>query len=352
MCSAAGDKASLAIGMAGLIMEHFVYGRVRMASRLASEHILLIESIGDPTLTIGLSLGAIATKIQSAEMGLVLRWSQNVIELAQGDPARGNAIVGSPLAMALATRGTARWALGHAGWRTDLEQAVATARGTEPWSHAMVVTYKYLGAIPNGVLPADDAALREIDEALRIAERSSDDRALGLARLTKGIALVHRDSSADRERGLDVLEQVREMCLNDQYYPSDLPVADVWAARGRARRGDRDGALPRLRRAVDDLFHAGQFGHFGTATAALVETLLAGATERDITEAAEAVDRLAASPGDKGLVSRDINLLRLRALLAQARNDEAGYLDLRSGYRDMATSLGFAGHIGWAEAMR
>ncbi|GFP49850.1 hypothetical protein LAUMK7_03711 [Mycobacterium kansasii] len=69
LCSTAGDTASLAIGMAGPIMEHFVYGRVRTASRLASEHMALIESIDDPTLTIGLSLGAIATKIQSGEMG-------------------------------------------------------------------------------------------------------------------------------------------------------------------------------------------------------------------------------------------------------------------------------------------
>ena len=351
LCSAAGDKASLAIGMAGLIMEHFIYGRVRTASRLASEHIALIESIGDPTLTIGLSLGAIATKIQTAEMGVVLGWSQNVIELAHGDPARGNAIVGSPLAVALATRGTARWALGRAGWRTDLKQAVATARGTEPWSHAMVVTYKYLGAIPNGILLADDRALREIEEALRIAERSSDDRALGLARLTSGIALLHRDSLADRERGLDVLGQVREMCLHDKYYPSDLPVADVWAARERARRGDRDGALPRLREAVDDLFHAGQLGHFGTATGALVQTLLADGAEGDITEAVEAIDRLAATPGDKGLMSREIHLLRLRTLLAQARGDEARYLDLRDRYRDVAKTLGFEGHIAWAEAM-
>jgi len=296
-------------------------------------------------------LGAIATKIQTAEMGVVLGWSQNVIELAHGDPARGNAIVGSPLAVALATRGIARWALGRAGWRTDLEEAVATARGTEPWSHALVVTYKYLGAIPSGILLADDAALREIDEALRIAERSSDDRALGLARLTNGIALVHRDSPADRERGLNVLAQVREMCLHDQYYPSDLPVADVWAARERARHGDRDGALPRLREAVDDLFRAGQLGHFGAATGALVETLLAGPVEGGITQAVEAIDRLAAAPGDKGLMSREINLLRLRALLAQARGDEARYLDLRDRYRAMATELGFEGHMKWAEAM-
>ena len=37
LCTAAGDKASLAIGMAGLMMEHLRHGRVREASRLASE---------------------------------------------------------------------------------------------------------------------------------------------------------------------------------------------------------------------------------------------------------------------------------------------------------------------------
>ncbi|OBK23863.1 cyclase [Mycobacterium asiaticum] len=355
LCLATGDQTSLAIGMAGLVMEHFVYGRVRTASRLASEHIELIESIGDPTLTVGLSLGAIATKIQSAEMRTVLAWSQNVIELAQGDPARGNAIVGSPLAVALATRGTARWALGRAGWRTDLDEAIATARGTEPWSHAMVVTYKYLGAIPNGILRADDGALQEIDEALHIAERSSDDRAVGLARLTAGIALIHRDSPADRDRGLKLLAEVHEMCSHDQYYPSDLPVADVWAAWESAKRGDREAALPRLRSAVDELFRAGQFGHCGTATGALVETVLAArpgpASEDDIAEAVAAIDRLAAAPGDPGLVSREVHLLRWRGLVAQARGDVSAYVELRDRYRDMATALGFEGHIAWAELM-
>ncbi|OBI92434.1 cyclase [Mycobacterium asiaticum] len=351
LCSAAGDKASLAIGMAGLIMEHFVYGRVHTASGLASEHMAMIESIGDPTLTIGLSLGAIATKIQSAEMRLVLAWSQNVVELAQGDPARGNAIVGSPLAVALATRGTARWALGHSGWRKDLDDSVATSRGTEPWSHAMVVTYKYLGAIPNGILLADDLALQEIGEALRNAERSSDDRALGLARLTEGIALVHRDSLQDRQRGLDVLRDVCEMCEHDKYYPSDRPVANVWAAWELARRGDRESALPRLRAAVDEMFGAGQFGHCGAATSALVQTLLAGGTDGSIAEAVEAIDRIAAAPGDQGLVSREIQLVRMRALLARARGDAPAYIELRDRYRAMATALSFQGHIAWAAAM-
>jgi hypothetical protein len=50
-------------------------------------------------------------------------------------------------------------------------------------------------------------------------------------------------------------------------------------------------------------------------------------------------------------VIREIWLLRLRALLARARGADAAYADLRDRYRDMAKTLGFEGHIGWAEAM-
>ena len=58
LCAAAGDKASLAIAMAGLVMDHVFQDRVREASQLASEAMALIESIGDPTLTVGLSFAA------------------------------------------------------------------------------------------------------------------------------------------------------------------------------------------------------------------------------------------------------------------------------------------------------
>ena len=41
----------------------------------------------------------------------------------------------------------------------------------------------------------------------------------------------------------------------------------------------------------------------------------------------------------------------LRRAEAQARGDDAAYADFRNRYRDMATSLGFEGHIAIAEAM-
>jgi class 3 adenylate cyclase len=352
LCAETGDKASLAIGMGGLLGEHLMRGRVPEASRLASEHMALIESIGDPTLMVGLSLAAIAIKTETGEIADVLRWSQTVIDLANGDPAKGNFILGSPLAVTLASRGIARWALGRPGWRDDLDEAVAMARSTDPVSHSLVITWKYCLAIAGGVLQADDAALRDIDEALRIAERSSDDFALAYARSTMGLALVHRDSIAGRDLGLELLGQVRDMCLHGRFYLSELPAVDVWAARERAKRGDRDGAIHQMCAAVDDLFRSGQLGYCVPATGVLVETLLDRGADGDVQEAEAAIGRLADAPADDGLVLRDIWLLRMRALLAQALGDDTSYRDYRDRYRATATSLGFEGHMKWAEAMR
>ena len=351
LCTAAGDKPSLANGMAGLMMEHMMRGREREASRLASKTMALVESIGKPTLTVALSLGVINTKLQVGEVAEALRCSQTVIELAGGDPAKGNVVFGSPLAVALAYRGTARWALGRAGWRDDYDRALAMARGSGPMSHAVVIGYGYGFAIAGGVLLADDAARRDIEEARQIAERSSEDFAVGCARWALGMALVHRDSPVERERGLAVLGQVRDMCLQGRFPQFSRAAVDVYTARERARCGDRDSAIPQLRAVIADMFHA-EYRTYGIlATGFLVETLLDRRAEGDVAEAEAAIERLATAPADEGLVIRDIWLLRLRALLAQAHGDEAAYRDYRDRYRDMATSLGFEGHMKWAEAM-
>jgi hypothetical protein len=345
------DRASLAIGMSGLVPEHFIHGRARQASQVGSELMALVEPIGDPTLTVALAASLPTTKFGTGEMVEVLRWSQTIIDLAQGDPAKGNLMVGSPLAVGFAMRGTARWALGRPGWRDDLNQAVDMVRGTEPWSLALVLMFTHGAAIQGGVLLAEDTALRDVEEALSIAQRSGDDFAVSTICLTLGIALMHRDSPADRDRGLVVLEQIRDTCLNGRFYLSMLCIVDSYIAYETARRGDRDGALPRLREAVNDLFHSGQLVHCEAATGALVETLLDRGADADISEARAVIERLVATPADDGLVIREIWLLLPRALMARSHDDHSSYRDYRDRYRDMATSLGFEGHMKWAEAM-
>ena len=352
LCTAAGDKASLAIAMAGLVMDHVYQGRVREASQLASDATALVESVGDATLTVGLSLPMVYAKIESGQWAEVLRWSQIAIDLADGDPSKGNFILGSPLALALTSRAIARYSLGRPGWRDDMQQGLAMARSADPVSYATVVSYVYLPGVPLGVLRPNDRALREIEDALRIAERSGDDLALSSAQVTLGHALVHRHTAAERDRGQTLLAEVGDVFLRWGHNLCDLPIVNVYLARERTRCGDRDGAISLMRAAVDHLFREGQLLSWGIpATGVLVETLLDRGTESEVAEAEAAIERLAAAPADEGLVMLDIWLLRLRALLARAHGNAAAYADFRDRYRDMARTLGFEGHIAWAEAM-
>jgi class 3 adenylate cyclase len=349
LCSAAGDKVSLAIAMSGLATELHYTGRSREGARLASEQMALLESIGDPTLTMGLAFVAFNIWGGAGEFGEILRWSQTVIDLAAGDPAKGAGFgFGSPLAAAVLFRGFARWWLGRPGWRQDLDDAVAMARRSDPATLALVVSWTYGVAMQYGVLRADDSALRVSEEAVQAAG-SSNWAALGLAEFTLGVALLSRDAAAGRRRGLELMVRFGEVVR--ERAPFLVPVAELWVARERARRGDRDAAIAVGRQAVDGMHQAGQLGFGVWGTGVLVETLLERGAEGDLAEAQAAIDRLANLSADHGSAMREVTLLRLRALLARARGDEVAYRDLASRYRAMAESLGFEGHIAWAEAM-
>jgi class 3 adenylate cyclase len=352
LCALSGDKAPLATAMAGLVMDHAYRGRIREASKLASEAMALVESLGDPTLMVGLSFPALYAKIECGEWSDVLRWSQRVIDLADGDPFKGNFIFGSPLALALGSRGTARYSLGRPGWREDLRHGLDMARGADPLTYAGVAALGYFPGIPNGALAADDRAVRDIEDALGIAERAGNDMAPAFARMALGVALVHRQTAAERDRGLTVLAEVSDVLARHAHNLGDRPLVEVYLARERAWRGDLDEAIPLMRAAVEHLVREDQLLSWGVAaTGVLAQTLLDRGADGDVAEAEAAVERLAVAPTDEGLVIRDIWLLRLHALLARAHGDAATYAELRDRYRNMATTLGLEGHIAWAEAM-
>jgi len=349
LCSAAGDKASLAIGMAGLVIERAFQGRIREASQLASE----AWSLGEPDLTVGLSFPVIYAKAHGGEWNDALEWSQRAIELADGDASKGNFIFGSPLALALTTRAIAEYCRGRVGWSDDLRHGLAIARSADPFTYATVVAYVYFPGIPFGVLAADDPALREVEDALEIAERSGDDMALAFDRSILGLALAHRGTNPERDRGHEVLAQVSEVLTRGGHNLSELRLINVYLAREVARRGAHDDAIPLMFAAVDDLVREEQLLSWGIpATGVLVETLLERGSAEDVADAEAAIERLAAAPSDDPLAMRDIWLLRLRALLARARGDDVAFQDLVDRYSALAESLGFEGHIATAAAMR
>jgi adenylate cyclase len=346
LCMEAGDKASLAIGMAGMTMEHMLQGRVSDASRQASEHMALVESVGDDTLTLALSFPACSVKIQAVEMADVLRWAQTAIDIADGDPSRGNFMLGSPLAIALVFRGFARCTMGHSGWRKDLDDGVAMARTSDPATFAVAVAYKYVG-IGRLVLSADASALAEITEAFEIAERCSEDLPLILLRMILGGALTYGEDSA---RGLAILAELRDTCVKERYAMNIVSGLEMILARHAATE-DIDSAITRARAALGELIENGNFINCDSSTHTFVEMLLARGTSDDMGEVEVVIERLAGTLPGAEWATRDVALLRMRALLAQARGDDAAYRDFRDRYRAMANGLGFEGHMALAEAM-
>ena len=108
------------------------------------------------------------------------------------------------------------------------------------------------------MLRADDAAVRTIESALRTAEASGDDYAVVMVKYLLSCVLLLRGAGGDRYRGLELLAQVRDMCIQQRFLLSELPIIDVYLGREQARGGDRDGAIPVLRKSVDDMTTRGQ----------------------------------------------------------------------------------------------
>ena len=340
LCTAADDKVSLAIGMTGFIMALTFHNRFREAAQLASEQSELLESIGDPTLTVALLFAAIYAKCQAGEMIEALRLADRLIDLADGDVTKGNLIFGSPLSTAIAMRGHVKMCLGIRGWQDDAATSIAMAAPLDATSYVFALLWKYVASIPFGALPADATAMRETAEALRIAELSGEDFVLGMGRLSRGLVLVCRDGP-QREAGLDLFTQARDAALTERFSLSALTIVEPEFAMEKARTGDLDSAIEMVRAVVDGAYDSGDMIWRGRATNVLVELLVRRGSAGDQHEAQAAIDRLAAVPTDPGFVLHELPLLRSRALVALADGDETGCRNLLESHRVRAAAVGF-----------
>ena len=157
----ADDKVSLAIGMAGHVAGLAYRAHYRESSRLASEFTRLIESIGDPVLTVSLLGQAAFAKHANGEITEAVRLAERVIELADGDPRMGQLLIESPLAHAVMTRAAARAYLGASGWRQDMDRAAAMCREFLPIGQAVMLVWKYVFGIVAGAVLPDATAVAE-----------------------------------------------------------------------------------------------------------------------------------------------------------------------------------------------
>jgi adenylate cyclase len=351
LCTTSGNPVLLAPGLSGAMLSLTMANRHHESARLASEQITLFDSAVDPMSIFGVMSAAMFAKLHAGEVSEALRVAQAVIDLIGDDGSKGNVSgLGSPLAVALLYRAHARASIGELSWRADLIRAVAIQRDlSEAAAVVIVITYGYTLAVTNGLLLPDAAALGETADVLRTAEKSGDDVAVALAQVAHGLLLTHA-APTDHVTGVQLMTKGRDA----QLLQRDLlgvAMADICTARLKADTGDQDDAIAIARATLNELTNSGEMLIRGAASAALVTALLMRGNNTDVHEAQAAIDRLAAVPTEPGFVLHEIHLMRMRALLAQALTDDTAYRDYRDRYRDMARTLGFEGHIAWAEAM-
>ena len=108
-----------------------------------------------------------------------------------------------------------------------------------------------------------------------------------------------------------------------------------------------------MRTAVDHLFREGQLLGWGIpATGVLVETLLDRGGDGDVAEAEAAIDQVGGRASRRRTgYPRNLAAAAAGTAGAGTRRRRPPYRDYRDRYRAMATSLGFEGHMAWAEAM-
>ena len=128
-------------------------------------------------------------------------------------------------------------------------------------------------------------------------------------------------------------------------------IVNVFVANEKLRTNDLDDAVEMLRATVENEYANTDMLRCGATTAALVQALLRRADPPTFGKRKRPSIGFRPCRPDPHL-SCHLWLLPMRAAQARARGDGSlAYHDYRDRYRNMAKSLGFQGHIAWAEAM-
>ena len=347
---ASGDKQSLAIGLAGRVSSLIVHARYVESLELADELTTLVDSIGDPALSVALLYAVLGANFQVGRTAEVLRVAQRMIDLSHGDPVMGDLIIGSPLGTATLLRGLARACVGDRRWREDIDRATALVSGFDTTSRSLMCLYKYGIGITIGLLVPDAAAIHDLDELLRDVLRSGDTFTVACARLIRGLVLLAYDGE-DPTEGLELLAAAREAAAGERFTLLALQFIDTETALHRGAVDDLDAAIDVVRAVVESEYAMAERIHLGRSVGVLIELLLRRRAGDDVAVAQAELDRLAQVPVEPGFVLHEPQVLRLQALMARAHGDEESYRDLVARYRRRAVELGYDGHVATASAM-
>jgi adenylate cyclase len=293
---------------------------------------------------------AACAKLAKGELADLSELVQQMLELADGDPLRGGAVIESPLTLALWFRALTAMCRGAKGWQAEMMSAAEMVREFTPLGEPDVMFWKYGFGVLAGAVRPDAAAIAHTADILAAANQRGDDHLVSSATFSHGFVLAQQPQPI-RARGMKLLADVRASNFSRRGFAVVAPLIDTEFAKEKALQGNIDEAIDELRTLAEREVGLNAFGPFGRAAELVVELLLQRDGPQDLAAAQEVIDLVAAVPTEPGIVIYEVALLRLRALVAQARGDEAEYRQYRDRYRAMANEIGYEGHIAIADAM-
>ncbi len=355
LCEGSGDYLSLAVGMYGQIALLSFQHRHREASALASEQFELLQRCDGAVRALAYIHAGVMAKIlagEAREARRIAEWGAGLLEGYTGADM-GDEQVSSALATVLIWGSVAKCVLGESDWLQSARRSAALEREVRPVGTLLVfiigIGYSF-GIHAKAIVP-DQRAAADTAEAVQKGREIGDDLALATACLGRGLVLTQQPTEAERRRGLEILHEACDLYEGSSIFAPAV-IARIRIAEIAAASGDLDGAIEDLRSIVNTLVRNEEKLFFAEATAVLVESLLRRGDAEDIREAAAQIDRLADLAAEATVAANEIQLLRIRARLARAKGDDAGFRDLVERYRALAVSHGFRGHIQLADAMR
>ena len=311
--------------MGGHITTLTFNSRHREAAQKASEFTNLVESIGDPEMTVGLLYAA----------GQAMWEAGHAIE-STGRVARTHdrPCPRRPHDGELLDRLAA--GVGHdaAGWLAKCFWAAKVGETTSQWAskltrdfdtntRALAQLYRYAASTGNGAVLPTAADVEATPAFVQIAQQSGDSTAITFAHINRATALLH-SLDGDRAEGMIALSTAREMLVREKLTLTLQRMTEIEFARHWALTGEVDRAIDLTRSVIREQADTGEMIFRGAATTVLVEALLQRRSAADVDDACAAIDQLEAVPTDPGFVLHELPILRLRALLSRARGDEPG----------------------------
>jgi adenylate cyclase len=339
LATQSGDLLSLAMGMSGRVDSLLAHGRLREASVMASELLVLVDKVnGTASEKAEMLLSVAFAQFESGEFGQALRTTDRLREMARG-------LTGSELAPASCMAGVIKSITGRrADGRRDLDAGLRLAREDHPVTYAAAVAWK-TDLVVLGFELVDEALVSATRHALLLAESIGDAYGLSIARWAHGTALL-RSGDTDRSAGVDLLHQSRSGGMN-----SVGSWCDAELSAEMARQGRRDTPIDTLRAAVQSEIDAGDRLFVGYSTVVLVQLLVSRGAATDLDQARDIVAQLEAQLPRVPEPALQLWPLQCRALLANAVGDLASYSEIVTRYRDLAEELDARGHLAVAKRL-